>query len=440
MKNNLLFSQVTAIGKRLAMVLSMLLVVGIGQAWGETIVSWSGAKREANTEYAPTTSQTDNSTAKLKSECALSTAGEGASAGSYYGTWTNDKCIYVTGLNLSSYKDVSLTVYLRRRYTTCTASFYTSTDGSTYAATALDTKTLSNTLTSYSISGIGSNVKAIKILITGGSGNLWLGTLSFEGTKATATPIDVTLHYKGIEETLSNKPSPYTLPTTGDYVGDACDGWEFAGWYGSEYAKSETEPTFLSQLTSSGDAYAVYSHTETTGGGTSTNTTTDNIFSNGTFANNIITWTLSNVVSIKQERNGNSNSAVADYTDAPRWYKGHKITITPSVDITKITVVAQSGYADELVNATFTNATASYSSNTVTITPVNGRDPITIVMGAQARLSTLTVTYSGGGSSSTTYYSTTPECSTETTVCLVHKYGRARYGLVPDGNGVLTVW
>ena len=43
-------------------------------------------------------------------------------------------------------------------------------------------------------------------------------------------------------------------------------------------------------------------------------------------------------------------------------------------------------------------------------------------------------------SSSTTYYFSYPQCTTETTVCLVHKYGRARYGLVPDGNGVLTVW
>ena len=272
---------------------------------------------------------------------------------------------------------------------------------------------------------IDASYRYFKFVFTKGS-NVGFGTLKI--TKATvATPIDVTLHYKGIEEILSNKPSPYTLPTTGDYVGAACDGWEFAGWYGSEYAKSETEPTYISQLTSSGDAYAVYSHTETTGGGTSTNTTTDNIFSNGTFANNIITWTLSNVVSIKQERNGNSNSAVADYTDAPRWYKGHKITITPSVDITKITVVAQSGYADDLGNATFTNATASYSSNTVTITPENGRDPITIVMGAQARLYTLTVTYSGGGSSST-YYSTTPDCGPSTYTVTLDNQGATTAG------------
>lgn len=46
MKNNLLFSQTTALGKtlgkRLVMVLTMLLIVGIGQAWGaEATVSWT---------------------------------------------------------------------------------------------------------------------------------------------------------------------------------------------------------------------------------------------------------------------------------------------------------------------------------------------------------------------------------------------------------------
>lgn len=49
MMTNLLFSQTTAIGKRIAMVLTMLLVVGIGQAWGETVTisgddTWSGGK------------------------------------------------------------------------------------------------------------------------------------------------------------------------------------------------------------------------------------------------------------------------------------------------------------------------------------------------------------------------------------------------------------
>ena len=37
MKQNLLFNQATAIGKRLAMVLTMLLTIGIGTMWGAEV-------------------------------------------------------------------------------------------------------------------------------------------------------------------------------------------------------------------------------------------------------------------------------------------------------------------------------------------------------------------------------------------------------------------
>ena len=56
MKRNLLFNQLTAIGKRLAMVLTMLLIVGIGQVWGaEEAVTISFAN--ANQRVSQTTSQ-----------------------------------------------------------------------------------------------------------------------------------------------------------------------------------------------------------------------------------------------------------------------------------------------------------------------------------------------------------------------------------------------
>jgi hypothetical protein len=49
MKRNLLFNQATALGKRLAMVLTMLLIVGIGQAWGETATVTFSDLYNANT-------------------------------------------------------------------------------------------------------------------------------------------------------------------------------------------------------------------------------------------------------------------------------------------------------------------------------------------------------------------------------------------------------
>lgn len=79
----------------------------------------------------------------------------------------------------------------------------------------------------------------------------------------TKAPINVTLYYKGTSTTLNNEPNPYTLPTTGTYAANACDAWTFDGWYGSTYAKSTTKPTsYITELTTSGNAYAVYKHTE----------------------------------------------------------------------------------------------------------------------------------------------------------------------------------
>ena len=69
MKNNLLFSQTTALsktlGKRLAMVLTMLLIVGIGNAWGaeevykETIFSSSNNSGNIS-NYSSSWSNTTN--------------------------------------------------------------------------------------------------------------------------------------------------------------------------------------------------------------------------------------------------------------------------------------------------------------------------------------------------------------------------------------------
>ena len=51
MKRNLLFNQATAIGKRLAMVLTMLLIVGIGQALGETYTKISSLSDLTTGDY-----------------------------------------------------------------------------------------------------------------------------------------------------------------------------------------------------------------------------------------------------------------------------------------------------------------------------------------------------------------------------------------------------
>lgn len=194
--------------------LTLLLIASISVCtWSAdpvTIVSWTGASRTANQTYAPTNSQSDNSGARLKSECGLTTAGTGGCAGSYYGSWTNGKCIYITGLSLTNYADISLDISLRRRYTPCSATFYVSTNGSTYSSTALDTKSITNSCVNYSVSSIGSSVQAIKIVIDGASGNLWLGDVTLTGTAASTCTNTPTMSFTNTSVDKTTDDASYT--------------------------------------------------------------------------------------------------------------------------------------------------------------------------------------------------------------------------------------
>lgn len=90
MMTNLLFSQLTAIGKRFAMVLTMLVVVGIGQVWGEEIYSNKGASGTTNNITASGNINTKN----------------GNPQPSFGGTSENNKTITFTGFDLSSYTSI----------------------------------------------------------------------------------------------------------------------------------------------------------------------------------------------------------------------------------------------------------------------------------------------------------------------------------------------
>lgn len=453
-------------------------------AWGAdpvTIASWSGDSRTAEQAYAPTSSQTDNSDARLMSECGLTTAGAGACDGSYYGTWTNGKCIYITGLALSGYTDINLDISLRRRYTPCSATFYVSTNGSTYSSSALDTKSVTNSCVNYSVSSIGSSVQAIKIVIDGASGNLWLGDVTLTGTAAstcsntptmsftdatvnkttddasytqtvnisgkgpgqtvayassdetigevnasgvvtlkgkagsttitasvladgdycsasatytinvTQAPIDVTLHYKGTTATLDDQINPYTLPTTGTYVANACDAWIFDGWYGSTYAKSTSKPTYITQLTSTGDAYAVYKHTE---GGSAPET---HDFSGTDDFTDAIAVATDVTISFAQGANP-SNSPYWDGSVVRVYYK-NTMTVTSTGDnLTRIEFTQTSGTNTISVN------TGSMSGLVWT----GDASSVTFTLGGSSGHRKITAISIGGGG--TTYYSTDAEC------------------------------
>ena len=349
---------------------------------------------------------------------------------------------------------------------TGTFAFYTGSSGYLYAASSsknyLRTETTLSSNSSWSITITSAGVATIKAQGTNthnwlrynSSSSIFSCYSSGQGdvciykkvTPVEPQTIDVTLHYNGIEETLSNKPSPYTLPTTGDYVGDACDGWEFAGWYGSEYAKSAAKPTYITQLTSTRDAYAVYSHTETTeGGGSTTEETTETYtFSNYTagtqYAKNevhklddnvTLTTTDCHFTSELRIYSSSTNNGYVVSNQLPgriisigfnAGNKVDKIAVYGSTAGDAWTKVGQVS----VTSTSYKDYTLSFDENNYTYFKLD-------VEGSnQVRLKSMTITWestTGGGS--TTYYSTTPECTTETSVTLNPNGGS--FDSKPDG-------
>lgn len=220
---------------RLLMLLVAFMTMCVTQVWGAetTIASWSYASRTANTAYAPTTNDANNSGARLKSECGLTTQGSGGSASAYYGTWTNGKAVIITGLSMAGYvnNSISLTINLRHRQSG-SASFYYSTDGSTYPSSANATKSITNTSTDYSITSIPNNVKSIKVTISGNSaGNLWLGNVTIKGEAAAAVSHTVTFD-AGSNGTCSTNSLTETSAGVGVTLPNVEEksGFVFKGW------------------------------------------------------------------------------------------------------------------------------------------------------------------------------------------------------------------
>lgn len=224
----------------------------------------------------------------------------------------------------------------------------------------------------------------------------------------TAAPIDVTLHYNGGAATLSDQTPPYTLPTTSAYTVAMCDGdWTFAGWYGSEYAKSTTAPTYITQLNATGHAYAVYTTTETVSSAPArakaeANGTKTFAFATIASANNwenSVTYdTVEDApVTITAEGGGNNGKWYSSGSGSWRMYNGGTVRIT--VEGGAVTSVTSSPTCDFTI-----------SDGEATFSPSARTDFTQIVVN-------YTTSGGGGGPTSTTYYATTPECASPQEPC-----------------------
>ena len=112
-----------------------------------------------------------------------------------------------------------------------------------------------------------------------------------------------------------------------------------------------------------------------------------------------VVWT-NDVATMTSSRASSSttkaNNYLPDTYASTRFYKDNSLTISPTDGntITSIVFTAMSeGYATALANSTWTNATATVSGTTVTITPTDGTEDISATIGATCGFSGVTVNY-----------------------------------------------
>lgn len=241
-----------------------------------------------------------------------------------------------------------------------------------------------------------------------------------EGTIHTkVAPINVTLSCNGEATDLGAQDNPYPLPTTGTYAEDACDEWEFAGWYGSTYGvptASSSAPTYITQLTSTGTAYAVYQHTDEAGGSENLTITRSQSSGGGYETDYSVTETTSGGDDITIKSNNLLRSTGSIQLKAGEANRIYNTTPMPG-DITEIEVTATTNSAYVYVGS------SSVGSGSSRLTPtsgaIDGTATYTIpagntyfAVGATGNyvvVSSIVVSYS----SSSTTYSTTTDCCAE---------------------------
>jgi len=116
---------------------------------------------------------------------------------------------------------------------------------------------------------------------------------------------------------------------------------------------------------------------------------------------NLVTWSSDYVIMTNSKGNSstNANNYLGGDTNnrtSSRFYTGNILTITPGTNCAITSVVftaASENYATALKNSAWTNATASASSTTVTVTPTNGINDISATIGGTCGFTSVTVNF-----------------------------------------------
>ena len=171
MKQNLLFNQLTAMPKRLAMVLTVLFTLGVGSMLGETIYTNSGATGTTNDITA--TGSINNNNGNSKPSFGL--------------TSSSKNTITLTGLNLVNYTNIAMTFDYQLGKSGSSFSSLTVTQYNS-SSTSISTQTITNSNnTSYKTATIALESACTKITIVcnpaGSIYNTYVDNINITGTK-----------------------------------------------------------------------------------------------------------------------------------------------------------------------------------------------------------------------------------------------------------------
>ncbi|MBR6167721.1 MAG: fibronectin type III domain-containing protein, partial [Paludibacteraceae bacterium] len=169
-------------------------------------------------------------------------------------------------------------------------------------------KTETGVTSPVTISGLSSETNYTWIISPGDKDNDC--ALSGDFTTNVA-PINVTLSCDGTEYHLGPQDKPYTLPTSGVYVNNACTEWTFEGWTAAPHSKSTSKPTLIDQVSTDGTVYAVYKHTD--GGGSTAYTLT---IQPSDFASEGYSGTLNDIDAVDDSDNTNTMSVSFNKSNA----------------------------------------------------------------------------------------------------------------------------
>ncbi len=248
-------------------------------------------------------------------------------------------------------------------------------------------------------------------------GTARLGTIKLTYSTAATAKYTVTFNAGSgtcgtSSSTESTAGAGVNLPVASPSSACGTDGWTFAGWATASQAETTTAPTLYAansnyKPSSNCTLYAVYSKTESSGGGSTTESVTWSSRYSGTTDVEGVELTIGTNAKVTHNKGSNNNKCqYYDTGTGIRVYGGGNLVVTASgSDITAISLTFGSG--DGTTN-TITANTGTYSSGSWSGKAAS----VTFSVGGTSghrRIAGISVTFSGG---STTTYNSNPSCAT----------------------------